>query len=129
MRHLTRDTRLWVALFAIILLLSAAVLLLRGGAASGTIAVIVRDGEELQRIDLSRVTQTYTLRLEYPDGGYNVIRVEPDKIGVIEASCPDQVCVGQGMIDGLTPIVCLPNRVMISVTSESEQPTADAIAR
>lgn len=82
------------------------------------IAEIYQDGTCLYRIDLSEVTETYTISIEGEHGEKNTIRVEPDAIAMESANCPDQLCVEQGAIsDGLFPIVCLPHQIYISITS------------
>ena len=53
--------------------------------------------------------------------GSNTIQVEPGRIRVLEADCPDQVCVRQGWIsDEVTPIVCLPHRLVIQVSGGTD---------
>ena len=49
-------------------------------------------------------------------GGYNRIQVRDGAVSVLEASCPDKVCVHTGTVryPGET-IVCLPNRMIITV--------------
>ena len=50
------------------------------------------------------------------DGLTNMVLVEPGRIRVERADCPDQICVHQGYIsDGSQPIVCLPNRLIIQI--------------
>ena len=54
-------------------------------------------------------------------GGSNTILVEQGRIRVIEANCPDQVCVDQGWIsNGTVPIVCLPHKLMIQIVGGGE---------
>lgn len=90
-------------------------------AAPGTIAQIYSDGVLVRTIDLSQVEEGYTFQVDGPSGA-NVVEVEPGRIRVQSADCPDQVCVHQGWIsDGAVPIVCLPNRLVIRLTSESDQ--------
>ena len=78
-------------------------------------ARITRDGILLEEIDLSRVDEPYSIALE--DGsGLNTVLVEPGRIRISEADCPDQVCVSQGWISGgAVPIVCLPHRLMVKI--------------
>jgi hypothetical protein len=74
---------------------------------------IWQDGELIKTIDLSAVTSEYELTVEY-EGRKNVIRVGPGRIEVLEADCPDGTCVKRGELSsGRTPIVCLPNRLVI----------------
>ena len=45
--------------------------------------------------------------------------VEKGQISMLEADCPDKVCVKQGAIsDGARPIICLPNNVLIKLTDD-----------
>ena len=74
------------------------------------VATIARDGVAIETIDLDAVKNPYTLRLE-DERGVNVVAVEPGRIRVAEADCPDEVCVHTGWIDGpATPIACVPPR-------------------
>lgn len=82
-------------------------------------AVITQDGKLLYEIELDKVTETYQIRIDGKDGCYNIIEVRPGSIGVCEASCPDKVCVNMGFIsDGLLPVTCLPNRVIIRIEND-----------
>lgn len=53
--------------------------------------------------------------------GYNTLVIETGAVHMTAASCPDQVCVHTGPISkpGQT-IVCLPNRVVVEITGETE---------
>ena len=81
------------------------------------VAQIVSDGEIIDTIDLSKVTELYEFEIRN-ERGYNKVRAEQGKIAVIEADCPDKVCVNQGYIEGGgLPIVCLPHRLTITMQS------------
>lgn len=78
--------------------------------------VIVRvNGEEVARYELSEEGQ-YEL-----NGGTNVLRIEKGKAYLVTATCPDHLCVNQGVIDenGET-ITCLPNRLTVTVYSDKD---------
>ena len=111
-----RSTRFWVLIVAAVLavsLLAAAVV--RLASPGGSVAEITVDGQVVERIDLDRVTEGYTFMVE-DEWGSNTIQVEPGRIRVLEADCPDQVCVDQGWIaDGTVPIVCLPHKLVIEI--------------
>ncbi|MCI9556602.1 NusG domain II-containing protein [Oscillospiraceae bacterium 50-16] len=78
-------------------------------------ARITRDGALLEEIDLTRVEEPYTLVVEDSQGS-NTLQVERGRIRVLEADCPDQVCVRQGWVqDRTVPIVCLPHRLVIEI--------------
>lgn len=94
---------------------SAAWLLLRNGDTDAPTARILRDGVLLEEIDLNQVEESYTLTFE-DERGTNTVLVEPGRIRISEADCPDQVCVNQGFIsDGTVPIVCLPHRLLVEI--------------
>ena len=94
---------------------SAAWLLLRDGDTDAPTARILRDGVLLAEIDLNQVEESYTLTFE-DERGTNTVLVEPGRIRILEADCPDQVCVNQGFIsDGTVPIVCLPHRLLVEI--------------
>ena len=59
----------------------------------GAVVQIVQDGTVIREIDLSRVARAYSFEVESADGGRNTILVEPGRICVSEADCPDQICV------------------------------------
>lgn len=77
-------------------------------------AFIYEDGELVHKIELNKVTKSYTLQI-----GGNTVLVEKGQISMLEADCPDKVCVKQGAIsDGARPIICLPNDVIIKLTDD-----------
>ena len=105
---------LWGLLFAVIVL--GGLLLYRSfGQGEGTVAVISVNGEERERVDLSKVRKAYDLDIttEY---GHNIVHVEHGAISVTEADCPDQICVHQGKLTGSgIPIICMPHRLVIEI--------------
>ena len=95
--------------------LSAGFLLLQQKQTSSPVARITRDGELIREIPLDEVEESYSFVVE-DEAGSNTILVEPGRIRVSEADCPDQVCVNQGFIsDGTDPVVCLPHKLMIEI--------------
>jgi len=113
---MTKNTKLILALLVLAVAASGAFLLLNRGEAEHPTARITLDGELVEEIDLDGVTEPYAFTVEGKNGRTNTILVEPGRIRVSAASCPDQICVNQGFIaDGTTPIVCLPNKLMIEI--------------
>ncbi len=116
--------------------LAAALVLLAAGAAAflflhrpldHPVARITLDGTLVAEVDLTAVDAPYTIPLEGPGGFSNTVLVEPGRICVREAGCPDQVCVKQGFIsDGTVPIVCLPNKLVIQIVGGGEDLDAAA---
>lgn len=79
------------------------------------VAVVTVDGKEYKTIPLTGHVGTDTFTI-HTGAGYNEIRVHDESIGIVEADCPDQVCVHEGFLSrpGETS-VCLPHKVMIEV--------------
>ena len=63
------------------------------------------------------------------DGGYNILVIKDGRAHVESASCPDGICAAHRPIsrDGES-IVCLPNKVVITVNADSDDVTPDIIA-
>ena len=109
-----RKTWIWILLFAL-LVIGGLLLYYRLGQTGGTIAVVSVDGKELERIDLSRIRDSYDFVVT-TDYGSNTIHVEPGAISVTEADCPDKICVHQGKLTGGgIPIICMPHRLVIEI--------------
>ena len=109
-----KKTKTWIVVFVLFALAAVgAFVMLRGQ--GGTVARISVDGEVLERIDLSRVQESYDILVE-TGYGKNVIHVEPGAICVTEADCPDRICVAMGQLqgDGI-PIVCMPHHLVIEI--------------
>jgi len=120
-------TRTWVIIIAAAAVVFALLSIwMLSAKQSGTIAEVIQDGVILREIDLSLVTREYSFTVEAPDGGFNIIRVQPGRICVSEADCPDLICVHQGWLNNQgSPIVCLPHRLMIRL---KEVTAVDAVS-
>lgn len=86
--------------------------------ADGKTAIILKDGREINRIDLDSAEKyEITVGGEYT----NKIVCENGKISVIESTCPGGVCVSSGSIsEAGRSIVCLPNHMEIRITGSSD---------
>lgn len=122
-------TRYWIiGILAVLAVCIIALFFIYGNDADGENlrAEIYLDGECIETIDLSQVTEPYSFTVK-GRVGENIISVEPDRICVSEADCPDQVCVHQGWeATTAKPIICLPNRLVIRLVS-SEEPEIDGV--
>ena len=105
----------WILLFSALAVICVTVIVCFHFFANRNIAVIYKDGNEVCRVDLSRVQESYTIPL---DG--NTILVEPGAISMQSANCPDGLCMRQGTLHSVGRIVCLPNRVMIEMESDKK---------
>lgn len=116
-------TKYWVllltGLLALCLGLSVFLLMPKGEPAY---VRVVQDGNVTMLLDLS---QEQTLELRGANGGSNVVRIQEGKIAVIEASCPDHVCMAMGYRNSGAPIACLPNGLILDF---SDTPEVDAAA-
>ena len=102
-----------LCVLAVLALCAAGAWILHNARAPGTVANIYRDGVCVRSVDLSRVTEPYEFTLT-DVAGENTVRVEPGRIRVVAADCPDKICVNTGWIsDSAAPIVCLPHRLVI----------------
>ena len=110
-------TRTWViCIAAAAVMLAALSLLLLTSRKDGTVVQVIQDGTVIREIDLSRVSQEYSFEVEGPEGGSNTVLVQPGRICISEADCPDRICVHQGWLtDQPVPIVCLPHRLVIAL--------------
>jgi hypothetical protein len=100
----------WIIILAAIVLLCALASYFIFSGGGGKLAGVYVDGELIETIDMSRVTEEYEFTVA--DGG-NVISVSREGIRVSEASCPDQTCVKHGFLRSGAPIVCLPHHLVI----------------
>ena len=120
-----KTTLLLGALLLVVGISAAAVFF---GVSGGTTAVISKDGRILHEIRLDTLKGTSTFHIVGENGEENVVRAEHGRVCMESASCPDQVCVDQGYIDnGALPIVCLPNKVIITI--EGGEDSIDAAAK
>lgn len=84
---------------------------LKGGDAEEKAAVVRVNGEEYARLPLDTDAE---LLIE-GTGGTNLLVIEDGKAYIKEASCPDLICVKTGEASELKTVVCLPNKVTVSI--------------
>lgn len=80
----------------------------------GETVVVSLDGEEYARLPLNKDRE---LLIE-SERGTNLLVIKDRKAYIAEASCPDLVCVHSGNVSELKNVVCLPNRVVISLEKD-----------
>lgn len=120
-----KKTRTWILLIVLLLLICvAAAAAVRFFGRGGTTARILLDGVLIRTIDLTAVEEPYSFEVT-GKRCTNRIEVERGRIRVKEADCPDQVCVRQSWIaNSATPIVCLPNGLVIEIVGTEDGPDA-----
>ena len=104
-------TKYWIILFACLaaVCLLCSYFIFFSGTAAKT-ATVRSDGVTVLTLDLF-VDREYRVESDY---GVNVLRVEDGKVSVISADCPTQDCVRHAPSNSGAPIVCLPNRLVIT---------------
>lgn len=81
-------------------------------------AVVLLDGEEYGRYPLSQDTK---VKIELPDGSYNLLEIKDGKADMIEATCPDKICVKHRSVSKRgESLVCLPNQVVVQIENGRE---------
>jgi len=117
---MTKQVKVIAALLIVVVAACCAALLLPKH--GGSVVRISQDGTVLREVALDQMTQPELIPVPAGEGHSNLIRVEPGRVCVVEANCPDQVCVNQGWIsDSSVPIVCLPNKVIVEILGEEGQ--------
>ena len=108
-----RDIFLIVLILAIIAGTFTAFLLSRD---TTNAKVVIRvDGEVVGTYDLS-VDNTIEI-----NGGSNLLEIKDGKANMIEADCPDLLCVHQRQIkENGESIICLPNKVVVEIQSADD---------
>jgi hypothetical protein len=89
-------------------------------------ATIIADGNVVRTIALDPSAAKQTLKISGRLGPATV-EVAGGKIRMLEANCPEQICVKQGWIqDPGASIVCLPGEIVIHLDGQT---AVDAITR
>ena len=109
---LRKHKRDLVLILSLILVSAALLIAISLSAKSGSSVVVEIDGKHYATYSLDRDG-------EYAIGEGNILVIEQGKAYMKSADCPDETCVRTGKISksGQT-IVCLPNRVSVTVVSE-----------
>lgn len=125
-----RKVTLFGVVFAVLLVSLSAAAWRLSRAQTGHIANLYQNGVCIRSIDLSSVQEAYSFHVTDGSGYCARIEVEPGRVRVAEANCPDHICVQTGWIsNGLRPIVCLPARLCIQMenTARAEENGMDAV--
>ncbi len=80
--------------------------------------VVIRDNTELYSFDLSTVKDEQ-IRIDYENGGYNIIEIKDGEICISQADCPDNTCVKTGVLKSEEmPVVCLPHHLILRFSDD-----------
>ena len=122
-----KSNRFWLIILGGVVAVSAVVALLLWQVPADY-ARIYKSGELFtEAVNLHTVTEPFLVVI---DGGIdarsnvrglNVIEIERGRIRMLESDCPLNVCVHRGWVSGgVMPIVCFPNRVVITFEGGSD---------
>ena len=110
-------------LFLIVLYISLSLILMyniissQNSAISETKVIAKLDGEIIFEEPLP-VDSTKTIPIE-TEHGLNILEINAYEVNIIEADCPDQLCVHQKIISKPGQIlVCLPNHLTIEIVGD-----------
>lgn len=83
----------------------------------GSVVKVTVDGKFFSTYSLEQ-NQTVEIKT---DNGYNILVIENGTAYIKEASCPDGICSSHRPIRfSGSSIICLPNKVVVSIDSNSE---------
>ena len=117
-RKFRNDVIFIVALLLIVMLAGLAIYVLRG---EGNAVTVTVDGKPLATYSLSE-DRTVEIRTGKDGEELNLLIIKDGKAYVETATCPDGICAAHKPIsrDGES-IVCLPHKVVITVTTGGEE--------
>ncbi|HKM18397.1 MAG: NusG domain II-containing protein [Firmicutes bacterium] len=115
-------------IFVVLMLIGGIVLisnLLQEGQA-GITAVLEIDGVIVERFNLEADLENYRAET---DLGYNILEFAEGAVRVVEADCPDKICMHFGWIKHVgQTVVCLPHRLVIRIVNGSSDMELDGVA-
>lgn len=93
------------------------------------VAKITVDGKLYKTVQLTAEEQTIDVKTDH---GYNTLKIHDYGIEMIDADCPDEVCLTFGFVErnGGT-IVCLPHKLIVEIedTAAGEGDEVDAVVK
>ncbi len=112
-------------ILALLVLAGAAYGILRLTREPGNEAAVTVDGQLVLTVPLTREA---TVTVGENRGFRNVVEVSGGRVRVLDADCPDRLCVRQGWIHySGESIVCLPHKLVVTVRGSEHD--LDAVAR
>ncbi|NMA60695.1 MAG: NusG domain II-containing protein [Firmicutes bacterium] len=85
-----------------------------------TKVIIEIDGQIVQELDLSQDVDGLRLETKH---GFNTVEIKDGKVRVVEADCPDLLCVHTGWREHVGQlIVCLPHYFVVKIVGDDVNP-------
>jgi len=105
----------WILIGGILLAALVMFAAMRLGTKPGGSVVVRVNGEITDEFSLSD-EGTYSL-----NGGTNILHIEGGEAWLLEADCPDHLCVRQGKVRRTGEVItCLPNKLTVTVSGGSD---------
>ena len=120
-RWTTRADRVLILLLALASTIALSILFSSRAKPTRDVFVSIQvDGKEIERYSLVEAEgRTMRYKSAY---GCNVVKIEQGGVYVLEADCPDKLCMHQGRISRPGQIlVCLPNRFLVELIGGAEE--------
>ncbi len=114
----------WLLLFFLIIVSLSGLISMKKFLPSGSLVTIEVEGREVYKLSLF---QDRTVEIKGPIGT-TVVEIKGQRVRIVESPCPNKICIKQGWISR-GAIVCLPNRVVVTVGSGETTGGIDAITR
>ncbi len=116
--------RIWILIFSAVLLVCALAWLYISNFSGSKVVGIYQNGNLVEKVDLNTVTAQREITLT-GDSGKNVILLSHGSIKMKSAECPDKICVNHGeLVNIASPIVCLPNKIVIKFENSANDTDA-----
>ena len=107
-----------ILVVAILVIALASLLFIILSRKEGSSVVVTLDGKPYQTFELSKDT---SFTVEDGKGGFNTFEIKNGFVDMLEASCPDKICVNHKSIHyNHETIVCLPNKVVLTIESAKD---------
>jgi len=100
-----------------------------GATSAHKILIIQHNDKIVQRLDLKneKVEKKLAIPTEH---GEVIVRYDKDGARVSSSPCPDKICIHQGKITKAgDAIACLPEKVLVALTTPGKEQEHDAILR
>ena len=104
----------------------------------GLMFFVYRTGSAGERIEIKVAGELYatyslaedrTVTVEQDEGKKNIIRIEGGEVTMASSTCKNQVCVDHAAVSrGGESIICLPNRVIVSIIGSEGGESYDSVS-
>ena len=116
----------WLLAAAAVVILAVFLIFRQFSGGAGSVVVVTVAGEEYGTYPLD---QDQTISIQIKGNVTNVLVIRDHEADMIQANCPDQLCVHQKSISkDHETIVCLPNQVVAEVKNPQEKNELDDVA-